>query len=191
MPKNNAYVVYNPHIDEFVRIKKFSDKELQDLVVELGNVIYKKGAKVTEYVTAVVKKTIQDVNSYDLSEVLESLYECSTEVYPVLQVEAICKTTNEIKAISSKNKTNIEKPKSLSDIDALTKKIQSRLVGQDQAVEECVKSIKLISSGLGKFVSLFFIGPTGVGKTELARLLAEEYLGNPKKLLKKIGRAHV
>ena len=47
-----------------------------------------------------------------------------------------------------------------------------------------MKSIKLISSGLGEFASLFFIGPTGVGKTELARLLASEYLGEPKKLLK-------
>jgi ATP-dependent Clp protease ATP-binding subunit ClpA len=186
MAKPDVYVVYNPHLDEFVRIRKFSSLELGILITDLGGLINKPGAKITSYVSHVIKRVIENSERYDLSESVESLFECVIEVYPVFQIEFVCKAVNELSDDGQEVDEDKIPPtaRTLSGIRALSNKIKSGLIGQDEAVEECTKSIKLISSGLGKFVSLFFIGPTGVGKTELARSLAKEYLGSPKKLLK-------
>lgn len=55
--------------------------------------------------------------------------------------------------------------------------LRSKIFGQDKAVEQVVQSIQLSRSGLseeGKPVGSFlFAGPTGVGKTELAKQIAE------------------
>lgn len=60
----------------------------------------------------------------------------------------------------------------------LEKILKSRIVGQDEAVEEIAKSIRRSRAGiadpnrpLGSFI---FLGPTGVGKTETAKALAQE-----------------
>jgi len=62
----------------------------------------------------------------------------------------------------------------LRDLDI---KIKERLFGQDVAVDTVVKAIKRSRAGFHEgekpIASLLFVGPTGVGKTELARLLAE------------------
>lgn len=184
MAKSDVYVVYNPHIDEFVRIKKFNEIELGLLINEFGELVSNPKAKIIEYVRQVIYKTVVDYKSYDLDEVLESLFECVIEVYPLLQIEFVCKALNDLSDEMSVPSEAPRKVVSLSQVQKMCRSIKNRLIGQDEAVEECVKSIKLLSSGLGSFVSLFFVGPTGVGKTELARLLAEEYLGSKKRLLK-------
>lgn len=184
MSSTNVYVVYNLHVDEFVRINKFTELELNDLINYFKSKILKDNASISNYVTEVVQKTVQNCSKYDLEEYLEALFESVVDVYPNLSIDAVCKTINVIETKQEKTAQKSSKPCTLSGVHKVKQKIQDRLIGQQQAVDECVKSIKLISSGLDKFISLFFIGPTGVGKTELARLLAEEYLGSPKKLLK-------
>ena len=63
---------------------------------------------------------------------------------------------------------------SLSDLEG---DLKSVIFGQDQAIETLVSAIKLSRAGLGPeerpIGSFLFSGPTGVGKTELARQLAE------------------
>jgi len=184
MAKSDVYVVYNPHIDEFVRIKKFDETELGVLINNLGNLISKPGAKIIEYVRQVIYRTVEGYKTYDLDEVLESLFECVIDVYPLLQIGFVCTALNDMSDEVAPKKEAPQKFVTLPQVQKMSRKIKSQLIGQDQAVEECVNSIKLLSSGLGNFVSLFFVGPTGVGKTELARLLSQEYLGNKKRLLK-------
>lgn len=61
----------------------------------------------------------------------------------------------------------------LADLD---KKIRSTVFGQDEAVDAIVSAIRMSRSGLGSperpVGSFLFTGPTGVGKTEVARQLA-------------------
>ena len=183
MPKKiESFVVYNPQIDEFVKVKKFTDSELGELVVSIGKLIGKPGVKIGGYIRRVIIETVADYQRYDVDDVAESLFECVIEVYPIFQIDFVCKTLNEINELEAEPLK--EQTLTLSQINKLTLRIKKKLIGQPEAVDECMKSIKLVSSGLGEFISLFFIGPTGVGKTELARLLAKEYLGNSKKLLK-------
>jgi ATP-dependent Clp protease ATP-binding subunit ClpC len=55
--------------------------------------------------------------------------------------------------------------------------LRSRIVGQDEAVERVTRAIRRARAGLKNprkpIASFIFLGPTGVGKTELARALAE------------------
>lgn len=60
----------------------------------------------------------------------------------------------------------------------LETRLKKQVFGQDEAVDEIVRCIKLSRAGLGNdekpVANLLFVGPTGVGKTELAKCLAEE-----------------
>ena len=60
----------------------------------------------------------------------------------------------------------------------LEKRMADRIFGQKEAIDQVVNAIKFSRAGLleqGKpLASLLFVGPTGVGKTEIARTLAEE-----------------
>ncbi|HIP61993.1 MAG TPA: ATP-dependent Clp protease ATP-binding subunit ClpA [Sulfurovum sp.] len=58
----------------------------------------------------------------------------------------------------------------------LTKNLQAELIGQDEAIAALVRAIKRSYAGLNKedspIGSFLFVGPTGVGKTQLAKSLA-------------------
>jgi len=97
---------------------------------------------------------------------------------------------------------NVNKPEVLAELSRLTNipvdqfddekqdehvldwedQIKSRLYGQDEAVEKVLEHVYMSKAGLGKankpMGSFIFLGPTGVGKTELAKLLSE-YLHMP------------
>ncbi len=60
----------------------------------------------------------------------------------------------------------------------LASSLKHRVIGQDEAVEAIARSIRRSRTGIADsrrpIGSFIFLGPTGVGKTELARVLAEE-----------------
>lgn len=62
------------------------------------------------------------------------------------------------------------------------------VIGQDEAVQAVAKAVRRnrvgIGSGKRPIGSFIFLGPTGVGKTELARVLAREFFGSDEALIK-------
>ncbi len=69
----------------------------------------------------------------------------------------------------------------------LEEHIRSRIVGQDEAVHAVVRAIKRNRAGISykrKPVSFIFAGPTGVGKTELVKTLANELFHTPETLIR-------
>ena len=66
--------------------------------------------------------------------------------------------------------------------------LRARVVGQDQAVALMAEALRRSRAGLKHptkpIGSFLFLGPTGVGKTELARALAEELFGSESSLIR-------
>jgi ATP-dependent Clp protease ATP-binding subunit ClpA len=64
----------------------------------------------------------------------------------------------------------------------LEERIKKQIFGQDKAVDEVTEAVQMASTGLiddnKPMASLLFVGPTGVGKTEVAKVLSSE-LGIP------------
>jgi len=64
----------------------------------------------------------------------------------------------------------------------MEEKLRERVVGQDEAVVAVSDAVRLSRAGLGQahrpIATFLFLGPTGVGKTELAKALAESVFGD-------------
>ncbi|MCL2031307.1 MAG: ATP-dependent Clp protease ATP-binding subunit, partial [Oscillospiraceae bacterium] len=72
-------------------------------------------------------------------------------------------------------------------LEHLGARLKNRLVGQDEAVEAVASAIKRNRVGISpkqKPVSFIFTGPTGVGKTELVKLLAQDMFDTPESLIR-------
>ena len=72
-------------------------------------------------------------------------------------------------------------------LEGLSDRIKSRIVGQDKAVDGVVRAIKRGRTGVSpkrKPVSFIFAGPTGVGKTELVKVLANDLFSSPETLIR-------
>lgn len=70
----------------------------------------------------------------------------------------------------------------------LEKNLGKYIIGQGEAVETVSKAVRRSRSGISSekrpIGSFIFLGPTGVGKTELARILAREFFGSEEALVK-------
>ena len=72
-------------------------------------------------------------------------------------------------------------------LDGLGDRIRQRIVGQDNAVDAVVRAVRRSRTGISpkrKPVSFIFAGPTGVGKTELVKVLAADLFSAPETLIR-------
>ncbi len=83
---------------------------------------------------------------------------------------------------------NLIDPRERLDLDDVNAFLASRLLGQEEAVDAIVRMIALIKAGLTDlrrpFGVLLFVGPTGVGKTHAAQLLAQYLFGDDQRLIR-------
>lgn len=134
--------------------------------------------------------------------VISALYNSVTELYPHYKLEVVCLKLNLLNHIKTRldkvdSDLALDKLEEMIDeeakpaldsapdieianimageIDKTRKFFKKKLIGQDQAIEVVMETLELHTAKMAKHSSLLFVGPTGVGKTELAKLLAQRY----------------
>ena len=115
---------------------------------------------------------------------LEQIDKLKKEMKPtVLTVQDIANVIESWTKIPVKKITEAETQKLIN----LESNLHKRVIGQDEAVEAVARAIRRNRAGLQSTKrppSFIFVGPTGVGKTELAKTLAFEMFGNEKSIIR-------
>ena len=108
----------------------------------------------------------------------------SDDIAPVLTEENLA-TAISLKTGIPVSKVHGSEMKMLTDLE---KHLDKAIIGQEDAIKAVAKAIRRGRSGIGDpkrpIGSFLFMGPTGVGKTELARVIAREVFGGDNALIK-------
>lgn len=125
------------------------------------------------------------------ADIKKSIEETKQKIKETDQKEKITATIDDV-AQSVERLTGIP----VSDMGAndiehlknLDKRLKSKVIGQDEAVEMVEKAIRRNRAGFSEgdqpIGSFLFVGPTGVGKTELAKQLALDMFGNENAIIR-------
>lgn len=174
-------------IDEasaFVRVRTgHKPSKVRDYVKQLKSLNEKMEDAVIaeEYERAALYKTrISQLNE----KLNESRQESENQTPTVLTDDDIARAISQMTGIPVKRVQKSE----AKMLTGLEKHLAKYVIGQEEAVEKVSRAIRRSRSGvasskrpIGSFV---FLGPTGVGKTELARVLAREVFGSESALIK-------
>nr|WP_296775488.1 ATP-dependent Clp protease ATP-binding subunit [Rhodococcus sp. (in: high G+C Gram-positive bacteria)] len=108
----------------------------------------------------------------------------SQEDPPEVTAEDIADVVSRATGIPASQMTQEEKER----LRLLESELHHRVVGQDEAVEAIARAVRRSRTGMSDpdrpVGSFLFLGPTGVGKTELAKALAASLFGDEKKMLR-------
>jgi len=162
-------------------VKSYQHKLLSELVVDYGEIMSILGPE-------------------EEAVVMSSLYSNVIDLYPHYKLEVVClklNLLNHIKARVGKleSELDLDKLESLEEatppplleseieisnimsdeVEKTRKFFKRKIIGQDQAIDVVMETIELHTANMADHSSLLFVGPTGVGKTELAKLLAQRY----------------
>lgn len=167
--------IKEPTVEETIQIIKGLQPSLQ----KFHNVIYHKDA--IDYAVRASQKHISDRRLPDKAIDLIDEAGAYLEVHKDLMVSKpyVTKTLiNEILMKNLKIEANVLKENNNSVLSCLGNNIKGRIFGQDNAVDKVTEAILMAKAGLSEddkpLASLLFVGPTGVGKTEIAKVLAKE-----------------
>ena len=194
-------------LDEIISIRTYStDKEAKvyETFREYLNDV-PASFRVSSYKRKLVDTLLLDASSYyviaesELTEEIQleitnALYATIIQAYPHFEFEFICNDINnmiafdQMRSVLTKHiegMNEVAKPKAknkslkpFKDLVKLSNKLKKEIIGQEEACEKTVNAVKLLIAGIADFSSFFYIGPTGVGKSKLAKVLGQNYSGN-------------
>ncbi len=157
-------------------------KELEERLKRL-NMEKNKAAKGENYAEA--QKLVTEIN-----QVQEQINKLKTEWHdgnsasPTINSEDVAKIVSSWTGVPVLKLTEQESDKLLH----LEENLHKRIIGQDEAVSAVARAIRRARAGLNEpnkpIGSFIFVGPTGVGKTDLAKALAEAMFGDEKLMIR-------
>ncbi|HEX3099889.1 MAG TPA: ATP-dependent Clp protease ATP-binding subunit [Patescibacteria group bacterium] len=117
-------------------------------------------------------------------KVLEAQEKEDTQPVYSITAEDIAATVSLMTKIPLKKLAQTE----IGKLNNLEKLLKTRVVGQDEAIVEIARTIRRSRAGLADpqrpIGSFMFLGPTGVGKTETAKMIAQEVFEDPDALIR-------
>lgn len=166
--------IQEPSIDEAVRIVE----GLKEKYETYHHVTYEPG--VIEYAVKASARYINDRFLPDKAIDLIDEAGAYREIHPTDEGAQTVdkKLITEVLSHTCKIDANAFKEEDNASLEALYDHIAGQIYGQDEAIKQVVEAVQMAKAGLldehKPLASLLFVGPTGVGKTEVAKVLASE-----------------
>ena len=160
-------------------------QDLQNMEDELGECLQKKEEAVAnqDYTSAAALRAREEELQNSIAERKKQLQSEESET-PIVDENVIRDVISKMTGIPVRRLGGEEAQKLIH----LGDEIKQRVIGQDQAVDAIVKSIRRSRAGIRNnkrpMGSFLFLGPTGVGKTELAKVLCKELFGSEDSLVR-------
>ena len=160
-------------------------QDLQNMEDELGECLQKKEEAVAnqDYTSAAKLRAREEELQNSIAERKKQLQSEESET-PIVDDNVIRDVISKMTGIPVRRLGGEEAQKLIH----LGDEIKQRVIGQDQAVDAIVKSIRRSRAGIRNnkrpMGSFLFLGPTGVGKTELAKVLCKELFGSEDSLVR-------
>ena len=119
-----------------------------------------------------------------LDKVQKKWEETENQNLPVVSEEEVANVVSMMTGIPLHRVAESEQKKLIS----LEKNVNKQIIGQEEPIEKLTKSILRARTGFNNpnrpIGSFLFLGPTGVGKTELTKVIASHLFGNDESLIK-------
>ncbi len=126
---------------------------------------------------AELKKELE-AKQVELDELMETWKRDRASATAEVRADHVAQIVSKLTGVPVSELTTEEREKLLR----LEEKLHERVIGQEEAIHAVADAVRLARAGLregsGPTATFLFLGPTGVGKTELAKTLAETIFGD-------------